>query len=47
MLLGNYCNLSDSRVVSKEIGQLLADEYGAKFMEVCSKTGTNIEKVSH
>ena len=46
MLLGNKCDLSDSRVVSKERGQLLADEHGIKFMEISAKTNSNIEEVS-
>ena len=46
MLLGNKCDLSDSRVVSKERGQLLADEYGIKFMEISAKTGINVEEVA-
>ena len=47
MLLGNKCDLSDARVISKERGQLLADEYGIKFMEVSAKTSSNVEEVSH
>ena len=46
MLLGNKCDLSDSRVVSKERGQLLADEYGIKFMEISAKTGINVKEVA-
>ena len=47
ILLGNKCDLSDARVISKERGQLLADEYGIKFMEVSAKTSSNVEEVSH
>ena len=46
MLLGNQCDLSDSWAVTKERGQLLANEHGFKFMETSAKTGFNIEEVS-
>ena len=46
MLLGNKCDLSDSRVISKERGQLLADEHGIKFMEISAKASINVEEVS-
>ena len=46
MILGNKCDLSDSRVVSKERGQLLADEHGIKFMETSAKASINVEEVS-
>lgn len=45
MILGNKCDLSDSRVVSKERGQLLADEHGIKFMETSAKASINVEEV--
>ncbi|KAL5469456.1 hypothetical protein EMCRGX_G030712 [Ephydatia muelleri] len=43
MILGNKCDLGDSRMVSKERGQLLADEHGVKFMETSAKSGLNVE----
>lgn len=43
MILGNKCDLADSRMVSKERGQLLADEHGVKFMETSAKSGLNVE----
>ena len=46
MILGNKCDLSDSRIVSKERGQLLADEHGIKFMETSAKASINVEEVS-
>ena len=46
MILSNKCDLSDSRVVSKERGQSLADEHGIKFMEISAKTSINVEEVS-
>ena len=45
MILGNKCDLADSRVVSKERGQLLADEHGIKFMETSAKASINVEEV--
>ena len=46
MILGNKCDLSDSRVVSKERGQLLAEEHSIKFMETSAKASINVEEVS-
>ena len=45
MILGNKCDLSESRVVSKERGQLLADEHSIKFMETSAKASINVEEV--
>ena len=47
MIIGNKCDLSDSRVISKKSGESLADEYGARFMETSAKKNINIEKVSN
>jgi Ras-related protein Rab-8A len=43
MILGNKCDLEESRVVSRERGQLLADEHQVKFMETSAKSGQNVE----
>ena len=45
MIIGNKCDLSDSRVISKKSGESLADEYGARFMETSAKNNINIDKV--
>lgn len=45
MILGNKCDLSDSRMISKERGQLLANEYGLKFMEISAKDDINVTEV--
>lgn len=45
ILIGNKCDLSDSRVISKERGESLADEYGIKFMETSAKARINVEEV--
>ena len=46
ILIGKMCDRSDSRVISKERGQSLADEYGIKFMETSAKENINVEKVA-
>ncbi|XP_003388590.1 PREDICTED: ras-related protein Rab-8A-like [Amphimedon queenslandica] len=43
MILGNKCDLEESRVVSRERGQLLAEEHQVKFMETSAKSGQNVE----
>ena len=45
ILIGNMCDLSDRRVISKEEGQSLADEYGMKFFETSAKANINVEEV--
>ena len=48
MLIGNKCDLSDQRVITKEMGQLLADKYGIDlFMEMSAKDNINVKEVSH
>ena len=47
MLLGSIHDLSDAWVISRERGQLLADEFGIKFMVVSAKASINVEEVSH
>jgi len=44
MLLGNKCELSEKREVSKERGEQLAVEYGIKFMETSAKNSINVEE---
>ena len=44
MVLGNKCDLVESRQVSTERGRLFAEEHGFKFMEVSAITGENVEK---
>ena len=45
MLLGNKCDLEESRVVTKERGQALAAKHGIKFFETSAKFGLNVEDV--
>lgn len=44
MILGNKCDCEDKRVVSKERGERLAQQYSVKFMETSAKANINIEK---
>ena len=44
MLLGNKCELTSKRQVSKERGEALAIEYGIKFMETSAKSSINVEE---
>ena len=47
MLIGNKCDISGQRVVSKERGQLLADECNIElFMEISAKENINVQEVS-
>lgn len=43
MILGNKCDLQESRVVDQERGRVLAEEHGVKFMETSAKSGLNVE----
>lgn len=44
MILGNKCDMTEKRNVSKERGERLAIEYGIKFMETSAKAGLNVEE---
>src|SRR5256885_16035170 len=44
MILGNKCDITDRRQVSKEKGEQLAIEYGIKFMETSAKASINVEE---
>ena len=45
ILVGNFAELDDKRVVSYDEGQSLADKYGIKFYEVSFITGQNIDEL--
>ncbi|CAG8646810.1 18315_t:CDS:2, partial [Gigaspora rosea] len=45
ILIGNKCDLVRKKVITKEQGQALADEFGIKFLEVSAKANINVEKV--
>uniref|UniRef100_A0A3Q3DES6 small monomeric GTPase n=1 Tax=Hippocampus comes TaxID=109280 RepID=A0A3Q3DES6_HIPCM len=45
MVLGNKCDMSDRRQVSKDRGEKLAIDYGVKFLETSAKSSLNVEEV--
>uniref|UniRef100_A0A1D1ZIW7 Ras-related protein Rab-8A n=1 Tax=Anthurium amnicola TaxID=1678845 RepID=A0A1D1ZIW7_9ARAE len=44
ILIGNKCDWLEKKVIAKEQGQLLADEFGIKFLETSAKANTNVEE---
>ena len=44
-LVGNKCDLSHRRAVSKEEGEQFAKEHGLLFLEASARTGQNVEEV--
>ena len=44
-LLGNKCDKSDSRVISYEEGNEMAQKYNMKFFETSAKDGINLREV--
>jgi len=44
MILGNKCDMTEKRVVSRERGEQLALEYGIRFMETSAKASQNVEE---
>ena len=44
MILGNKCDLEESRVVTEQKGRILAAEYEAGFFETSAKSGQNVEE---
>lgn len=44
MILGNKCDMTDRRQVSKDRGEKLAIDYGVKFLETSAKSGVNVEE---
>lgn len=44
ILIGNKCDMTDDRIITKDRGQELADEYGIKFYETSAKTDTNVKE---
>ena len=43
ILVGNKCDLEESRQVKTEEGQRLAEEYGIPFLETSAKDNINVE----
>ncbi|KAL2916249.1 GTP-binding protein [Polyrhizophydium stewartii] len=44
ILIGNKCDILEKKVISKEQGQALADEYGIKFLETSAKSNIGVEE---
>lgn len=44
ILVGNKCDMLDKKVINKEQGQALADEYGIKFLETSAKSNIGVEE---
>jgi len=47
MILGNKCDMEESRVVAKERGEAIAMEHGINFLETSAKNNINIERAFH
>ena len=45
MLIGNKCDLSNKRAVSREEGEQFAAKNGLTFLETSAKTAENVEAV--
>ncbi|RIB02979.1 cryptosporidium Parvum small Gtpase Rab1a [Gigaspora rosea] len=45
ILIGNKCDWVEEKVITKQQGQALADEFGIKFLEVSAKANINVEEV--
>lgn len=43
ILVGNKCDLEHERVVSREEGQALAQQFGCKFIETSAKSRVNVD----
>jgi Ras-related protein Rab-8A len=44
ILIGNKCDMPDKKVISKDQGQALADEFGIKFLETSAKSNIGVEE---
>ncbi|KAI9197113.1 ras family-domain-containing protein, partial [Polychytrium aggregatum] len=44
ILIGNKCDMLEKKVISKDQGQALADEYGIKFIETSAKSNIGVEE---
>lgn len=47
MLIGNKCDLSEKRAVSREEGEKFAKDNGLFFLETSAKTDQNVDEVSN
>ncbi|KAF9926823.1 GTP-binding protein, partial [Modicella reniformis] len=44
ILIGNKCDMPDKKVITKDQGQALADEFGIKFLETSAKSNICVEE---
>ncbi len=44
ILIGNKCDMKETRVVEEEAGRALAAEYGLKFMECSAKSALGVDE---
>ena len=44
IIIGNKCDLEEERMVQKEEGEKIAENYGFQFYEVSNKTGVNVDE---
>ncbi|CAG8704749.1 6189_t:CDS:2, partial [Scutellospora calospora] len=44
ILIGNKCDKIENRVITKEQGQALADEFKIKFFETSAKSNINVDE---
>lgn len=44
ILVGNKCDILDKKVISKEQGEALANEFGIKFLETSAKSNIGVEE---
>ena len=45
ILVGNMCDIKDSRLISEEEGKEFAKKYGMEHFEASAKTGYNIQEI--
>lgn len=46
VLVGNKCDLEEERVVGKDLGKSLANQFNCAFMETSAKAKINVNDVS-
>lgn len=47
VLVGNKCDLEEERVVGKDLGKGLANQFNCAFMETSAKAKINVNDVSN
>ena len=45
LLVGNKCDSSEQRVITEDMGKVLARDHSIPFIEASAKTGLNINEV--